>query len=186
MADQASTDGAADADPSDGRNESVNERMDRNWNEMLQELRVTQTGTQILTGFLLGIAFQAKFAELTTFQHRVYLVLVITAVLTTAMGLAPVNLHRGLFRQHAKPVVVRIAHIILQITLIGVGLVLTGTVLLIFDVVVGLREAVIAAGGTLLVLIAIALLPVILRTGSPSSRPDAQPARARRENHDQS
>ena len=137
MVERESTDGTADADPSDGRDESVNERMDRNWNEILQELRVTQTGTQILTGFLLAIAFQSKFDELTTFQHRVYLVLVITAVLTTAMGLAPVNLHRGLFRKHAKAVVVRTAHIILLITLAGVGLVLTGTVLLIFDVVVG-------------------------------------------------
>ena len=54
----------ADADRTDGRDESVNERMDRNWNEILQELRVTQTGTQILTGFLLAIAFQPKFADL--------------------------------------------------------------------------------------------------------------------------
>ena len=167
MAERASTVGAADADPSDGRDESVNERMDRNWNEILQELRVTQTGTQILTGFLLAIAFQSKFDDLTTFQLRVYLVLVITAVLTTAMGLAPVNLHRGLFRKHAKPVVVRTAHIILRITLVGVGLVLTGTVLLIFDVVLGHRDAFIAAGFTLLVVIVIAALPLILRMTSP-------------------
>ena len=186
MAERESTDGAAEADPGDGRDESVNERMDRNWNEILQELRVTQTGTQILTGFLLAIAFQSRFDELTTFQQRVYLVLVLTAVLTTAMGLAPVNLHRGLFRKHAKHVVVRIAHIILRITLVGVALVLTGTVLLIFDVVVGRRGALIAAGCTLLVLIAIALLPVMLRTVSPSSRHNPQPSRARKEDHDQS
>ena len=59
----------ADADPADGRDETVDERMDRNWNEMLQELRVTQTGTQILTGFLLAIAFQNRFAELDRFQQ---------------------------------------------------------------------------------------------------------------------
>ena len=53
--------GSADADPSDGRDESLNEKMDRNWNDILQELRVTQTGTQILTGFLLAIAFQPRF-----------------------------------------------------------------------------------------------------------------------------
>ena len=63
--------------------------MDRNWNEMLQELRVTQTGTQILTGFLLAIAFQNRFEDLTTFQHRVYLILVLAAVITTALGLGP-------------------------------------------------------------------------------------------------
>src|SRR6187551_117438 len=112
MTDQPAADVGGDVDPTDGRDETLNERMDRNWNEILQELRVTQTGTQILTGFLLAIAFQSKFDDLTTFQVRVYLILVITAVLTTATGLAPVNLHRGLFRKHAKPMVVRTAHII--------------------------------------------------------------------------
>ena len=71
-------------DLTDDRHESLNERMDRNWNEILQELRVTQTGTQIFTGFLLTIAFQSRFSELTTFQVRVYLILVTAAVLTTA------------------------------------------------------------------------------------------------------
>lgn len=141
----------ADADPTDGRDESVNERMDRNWNEILQELRVTQTGTQILTGFLLTVAFQPKFATLSSFQHHVYLILVVAAVLTTALALAPVNLHRGLFRKHAKAIVVRIAHLILRGALAGVGLVLTGTVLLIFDVVVGHRAGLLA--GSLMVVV---------------------------------
>jgi small-conductance mechanosensitive channel len=152
-----------DVDPSDGRDESLNERMDRNWNDILQELRVTQTGTQILTGFLLTIAFQPKFASLTVFQHRVYLILVVAAVLTTALGLAPVNLHRGLFREHAKVVVVRAAHIILRITLIGVAVVLTGTMLLIFDVVADRIWAYVAGGATLAFLILIAVLPLLLR-----------------------
>jgi hypothetical protein len=149
----------SDVDLNDGRDESLEERMDRNWNEMLQELRVTQTGTQILTGFLLAIAFQNRFTELSTFQVRVYLTLVIAAVLTTALALAPVNLHRVLFRKHAKEVVVEVAHILLRVTLFGVGLVLIGTVLLIFDVVLDRQSAWIAAGVTALVLIVIAVLP---------------------------
>jgi hypothetical protein len=155
--------GQADVDPSDGRNETVDERMDRNWNEMLQELRVTQTGTQIITGFLLAIAFQNRFAELDRFQVGVYLGLVCAAVLTTAMGLAPVNLHRVLFRKHAKEAIVEIAHVLLRITLVGVGIILTGTVLLIFDVVLDRRTAVIAAAVSATVLVAIAGLPHILR-----------------------
>src|SRR5919106_1548083 len=149
----------ADVDPSAGRNETLEERMDRNWNEMLQELRVTQTGTQIITGFLLAIAFQNRFAELDRFQEGVYLGLVLAAVLTTAMGLAPVNLHRVLFRKHAKEVVVQIAHILLRITLVGVGITLTGSVLLIFDVVLDRTLAVIAAAVVALGLVAIAALP---------------------------
>ena len=157
----------ADVDLSDGRNETLDERMDRNWNEMLQELRVTQTGTQIITGFLLAIAFQNRFAELDAFQRAVYLGLVLAAVLTTAMGLAPVNLHRVLFRQHAKKLIVDVAHILLRLTLAGVGVVLVGTVLLIFDVVLDRRSAVIAASGTGVVLTAIAVLPHVLRRVRP-------------------
>lgn len=74
-----------------GRDESFDERMDRNWNELLQELRVTQTGTQILTGFLLAVAFQPKFDSLTPFQRVVYLILVVSTVLITALALAPVG-----------------------------------------------------------------------------------------------
>jgi hypothetical protein len=152
-----------DVDTDDGRYESLNERLDRNWNEILQELRVTQNGAQILTGFLLAIAFQTKFDSLTEFQNDIYLVLVIAAVATTALGLAPVNLHRGLFRKHKKSVVVRTAHIILRIMLVGVGVTLTGAVLLIFDVAVGRSAALIAASITLLMVIAIAALPFALR-----------------------
>jgi hypothetical protein len=164
MTDNQGTDVTADVDPADGRDESLNERMDRNWNEILQELRVTQTGTQIFTGFLLTIAFQTRFTELTTFQVRVYLVLVIAAVLTTAFGLAPVSLHRSLFRKGAKMIIVETAHIIMRITLVGVAVMLIGTVLLIFDLVVGRNAALILAGVTLLMVIIIAVLPAVLRS----------------------
>jgi len=164
MTDNQGTDVTADVDPADGRDESLNERMDRNWNEILQELRVTQTGTQIFTGFLLTIAFQARFTELTTFQVRVYLVLVVAAVLTTALGLAPVSLHRSLFRKGAKMIIVETAHIIMRITLVGVAVMLIGTMLLIFDLVVGRNAALIVAGLTLLVVIILAVLPAVLRS----------------------
>jgi len=164
MTDNQGTDVTEDVDLADGRDESVNERMDRNWNEILQELRVTQTGTQIFTGFLLTIAFQTRFTELTTFQVRVYLVLVIAAVLTTAFGLAPVSLHRSLFRKGAKMIIVETAHIIMRITLVGVAVMLIGTVLLIFDLVVGRNAALILAGVTLLMVIIIAVLPAVLRS----------------------
>lgn len=152
----------------DGRDESPNQRLDRNWVEILQELRVTQTGTQVLTGFLLAIAFQPRFAGLAPYQQRIYVVLVVVSVLTTALGLAPVSLHRSLFRRRAKLVVVGVGHLVLRLVLLGVGLVLTGTVLLVVDVVLGLAAGLAAAAGTALVLAAIALLPLVLRVdGSP-------------------
>lgn len=119
------------------RVESDGERLDRNWNEMLQELRVVQTGSQILAAFLLTLAFQPRFAELTPFQVSVYLCLVVAAAGTTALALTPVVLHRMLFRQGAKDRVVARTNGILVASLAGVGLVLVGTLVLIFDVVLG-------------------------------------------------
>ncbi|MCW2811372.1 MAG: sodium:proton antiporter [Friedmanniella sp.] len=148
-----------DDDPADGRDETRDERMDRNWAELLQELRVTQTGTQVLTGFLLGVAFQPTFAHLSPFQRHVYLAVVATAVLTTALGLAPVNLHRAVFRQHAKQTVVQVGHVIVRAVLAGVGLVLVGVVLLVFDLALDRSAAYLAAGLTLLGVLGLALIP---------------------------
>ncbi|MET4580898.1 hypothetical protein ABIE21_000388 [Conyzicola nivalis] len=135
------------------RVETETERLERNWSEILQELRVTQTGTQILTGFLLTLAFQPRFADLSQLQIDVYLVLVVLAALTTALALAPVSLHRALFREGAKEKIVILTDRILKATLVGVALVLTGTVMLIFDVVVGPVAGFVAGGLTLLVIV---------------------------------
>ncbi|HEV7956932.1 MAG: sodium:proton antiporter [Microbacteriaceae bacterium] len=154
----------SEAGSEDGRNESENERLDRNWSEILQELRVIQTGTQIITGFLLTLAFQQRFFDLDAFQVSTYLVLVLLAGFTTALALAPVSLHRALFRQRAKDQLVRIANRLLKVVLVGVTAVLAGTVLLIFDVVVS-REAGVLAGTAMLV-VAVALgivLPIAAR-----------------------
>jgi hypothetical protein len=145
------------------RDETETDRLERNWSELLQELRVTQTGTQILTGFLLTLAFQPRFADLDQFQIDVYLVLVVLAALTTALALAPVSLHRYLFREGAKAQIVRITNAIVKATLAGVALVLTGTVMLIFDVVVGITAGFIAGGATLAVVLAVwIVLPALV------------------------
>ena len=162
MATQNSAEGNAPDGPSpDGRDETQAARLDRNWNEILQELRVIQTGTQILTGFLLTVAFQQRFSQLDGYQVFAYLSLVVLAALTTALGLTPVSLHRTLFHMKAKARIVRIANGILKITLVAVAVVLAGTVLLIFDVVVGRVAGVVAGASTLLIMLATwLLLPV--------------------------
>ena len=88
----------ADAGP-DGRSETPSERADRNWDDVLQELRVLQTGTQILTGFLLAVAFQPAFGDLTDPQRAFYLGLLVLAALSAIIALAPVAMHRSLFRR---------------------------------------------------------------------------------------
>ena len=88
------------------RHETPAERLDRNWSELLQELRVTQTGIQILTGFLLILPFQARFLDLDPALVAVFLAAVVFSALATALVLAPVAAHRLLFRRHEKDVLV--------------------------------------------------------------------------------
>lgn len=160
-----------DVAPGDGRDETENERLDRNWNEMLQELRVIQTGTQILTGFLLAAVFQSRFDNLDDYQRTVYLCLVVASILTTVFGLAPVSLHRALFRQRAKKTVVHMTDRILQFTMIGVALTLAGTGMLIFDFVLG-RGGGIAVGAAILVVIVAlwVVLPRVVNRGREAER----------------
>ena len=144
--------------------ESDRERLDRNWNEILQELRVTQTASQILTGFLLTLAFQPRFADLDSFQVTVYLTLVISAAVATTLALAPVSVHRALFRQRAKEHIVRYSNFILKLTLAMVALILTGTALLIFDVVLDRAAGLIAASATMvLALLTWLIVPLSIR-----------------------
>jgi hypothetical protein len=154
----------ADALPDDGREETESERLDRNWAELLQELRVVQTGTQILTGFLLTLVFQQRFTELDSYQVEIYLILVALSALATVLALTPVSLHRALFRLRAKPQIVRFTNVILELTLVVVGLTLTGTTLLVFDVVAGQLAGLIAGSVTLVLsALAWALLPAFVR-----------------------
>ena len=148
----AVTDGAEPG--GDGRDETFIERMDRNWEELLQELRVTQTGAQILTGFLLTVPFQQRFGDLDAYQRDVYLVLVVLAVLATVLIIAPVSLHRLLFRRRLKPQLVSAGHWFARAGLLALALVLTGATLLLFDIVVS-RQAGLVAGGAVLVVIAL-------------------------------
>ena len=141
-----------DANPGDGRDETHNERADRNWNELLQELRVTQTGTQILTGFLLTIPFQQRFADLDAYQTDLYLVLVLLAVLATALFVAPVSLHRILFRRRLKPELVTAGSRFARAGLVVLALVMAGSATLIFDVVLS-REAGLTVGITSILLL---------------------------------
>jgi len=153
-----------DVDPHDGRRETAEERADRNWSEILQELRVIQTGTQLISGFLLTVAFQPRFTSLDVVDRVVYGVLVALAAASTILGLAIVALHRSRFRRHDKPRVVTVANTMLRVMVVAVAALTVGVVLLIFDAVFG-RVAGIAAGSVaaLVVVALIAVFPNVWR-----------------------
>ena len=147
------------------RDETPLERLDRNWVDLLQELRVIQTGVQLLTGFLLILPFQARFEQLSLFQQNVYLLTLGAAVVATGFLIAPVSLHRILFRQHARELLVTASHRLALIGLALLGAAIVGAVLLIFDVVAGTATGIIAAVAALVLLISLwAGLPWIVRS----------------------
>lgn len=153
-----------DANPSDGRAESQNERSDRNWNELLQEFRVLQTGTQILAGFLLTLPFQQRFKELSDFDLTVYLVLVVFAAVITMLALSPVIMHRLLFRKGVKGQLVTTGNRILITCLAMSSLLFTGIVLFIFDFLLPAPAGIVAASIIFVfVLVLWVVLPTTLR-----------------------
>jgi hypothetical protein len=121
------------------------EQITRNWNELLQELRVMQTGVQIRTGFLLTVPFTDRFSLLDHAQRMVYLGVLVGSVVVTCLIVAPVAFHRVLFRRRMRPWLVSAANVCARIGLAGLALVSAGMVLLVFDVVVGTTAGVVAS-----------------------------------------
>jgi uncharacterized membrane protein len=113
------------------------ERITRNWDELLQELRVTQTGVQILTGFLLTVPFSQRFASLDDLQRRTYLIVLAGSVLTTGLVVAPAAFHRVLFRQHERRWLVEAANRCARASLATMALTISGVLFLAFDIVAG-------------------------------------------------
>ncbi|PXW36180.1 UNVERIFIED_CONTAM: hypothetical protein DES50_1011130 [Williamsia faeni] len=128
------------------RNETPTERLDRNWSSLLQELRVVQTGIQVLTGFLFTIPFQSLFYDQDNFFRTVYLVTLSASVGATVLLLAPASMHRILFRRHRLAELVQSAQRFALGGLILIGVAMTGVVMMVFELVVG-RIAGSVAGG---------------------------------------
>jgi Family of unknown function (DUF6328) len=163
-------DGQQDPD-GDQRDETATERADRNWDELLQELRVTQTGIQILSGFLLTLPFQQRFTSLDGPLRALFLVAVVLATLSTGLVVAPVASHRLLFRKHEKIALVNTSDRLAKVGLACLGLTIVVVLALVFGFVLGDTAGLVAGGIALVVFIALWLvLPmVILRRARPES-----------------
>jgi hypothetical protein len=141
-----------------GRDETPQERADRKWGDLLQELRVMQTGVQLLAGFLLTLPFQEKFEDLDEFQRDFYLVLVALAGVTTALVLTPVAAHRTLSGRQVKERLVSTAGKIASLALGAVSLLVVAITTFIFDVVVDRTWAVVVGAAMAAVLVALLVL----------------------------
>ncbi|CAL9350970.1 DUF6328 family protein [Streptomyces sp. enrichment culture] len=107
-----------------GRNETEEERADRMWTELIQEVRVAQMGVQILFGFLLTVVFQPKYESLSDTDQTIYLITVVLGAVTTGALIGPVSLHRLVSGRRVKPQAVRWAS---RLTVLGLVLLLATT-----------------------------------------------------------
>jgi hypothetical protein len=117
-----------------GRDETEEERADRMWGELIQEVRVAQTGVQILFGFLLTVVFQPKYDRLADTDQVIYIVTVVLGACATGALVGPVSLHRVVAGRRVKPHAVRLAS---RMTFVGLVLLLatmTSSLLLILRV----------------------------------------------------
>jgi hypothetical protein len=140
-------------DPSDtGRHETEKERLDRNLNELLGELRVALPGVQVLFAFLLAVPFNQGFSKATGFQKDIYLVTLLLTAMATALLIAPSAYHRLEFRQNDKKHIVFVAN---RFAIVGFGFLaaaMSSAVLLVTDYLFGTTTAVICTAGAAVVL----------------------------------
>ena len=120
-----------------GREETDDQRLDRNLGELLQELRVALPGVQVLFAFLLAVPFQQNFSKITPFEKDVYFATLLCTAISAALLISPSAYHRLTFHLQQKRQLVFLAN---RLTIAGLGflaLAMTGAVTLITDVLFG-------------------------------------------------
>jgi hypothetical protein len=136
-----------------GREETEEERLDRNLGELLQELRVALPGVQVLFAFLLAVPFQQHFSAVTPFQEKVYFATLLLTALSAALLISPSAYHRMTFRLQQKSHLLFLAN---KLAIAGLGclaLAMTGAIMLITDFLFGTVATVITSTGAFLVFV---------------------------------
>lgn len=155
------------------RGETLLARADRNMVEMLQELRVAQTGVQILFAFLLSLSFTDRFGRIDAMQRWTYVVTLLMTTVTLGLFVAPAAVHRLLFGRRVKPAVVRVGQRLFLAGLVALALTLTGAVLLVLDVAVGRSLAVPVTAGVGVMLVGLwFVLPISVLRRAQREEPD--------------
>jgi hypothetical protein len=146
------------------REESEEERLDRNLIELLNELRVALPGVQVLFAFLLTVPFTQRFASLTQTQEKVYYATLLAAAMSALLLIAPSAHHRINFRQQDKAYIVFLAN---RLTIAGLAFLagaMSGVVWLITDLLYGSAATAIATSATALSFAALwYVVPVVRR-----------------------
>jgi hypothetical protein len=146
--------------------ETPAERADRNFGDLLQELRVAQTGVQILFAFLLTLPLQSRFETLDDWERNVYVAALLFSAVATVFMIAPVAYHRALFARRMKPQVVLVASRFAVGGLLFLSLAICCSVNLVLDLVLGRGPALaVSIGLGVVLLVTWVLYPLLTRSG---------------------
>ena len=163
-----------------GRDETEDERLDRNLGELLQELRVALPGVQVLFAFLLAVPFQQHFTQISSFEKRVYFGTLLCTAISAALLISPSAYHRLTFRYQQKHSLVDIAN---RLTIAGLGflaLAMTGALMLISDVLYGSVATAIVGACAIVMFVGLwYLLPLRRRISLGRRRPPPDRPRGR-------
>src|SRR4051812_5653295 len=129
------------AGPLPHRDETDTERLDRNLIELLQEVRVVQTGVQVLFAFLLTVPFSSRFDAITGFQRGAYFTALVGAAAASVLLIAPTALHRVLFRMGQKAYMVEMSNRLALGGLASTAVAMIAVMLLVSDVMFGTGAA---------------------------------------------
>ena len=124
------------------REEGEAEALDRHWHEILQELRLAQTGTQIMFAFLLTIGFTTPFQASDDFTYALYAATLVTTAIAMGLFLAPVAFHRVVSQERLRDRMVPIADRLASVGLLFLVAAIAGALLLALDVVMGRGAAI--------------------------------------------
>ena len=113
--------------------ETEDERLNRQLDQLLQELRVAMPGIQVLFAFLLAVPFQQRFAQVSDFQRDVYFVTLLASAVASALFIAPTAYHRVMFERHDKPRLIAISSRFALGGLAALAVAMNGAVLLVTD-----------------------------------------------------
>jgi predicted neutral ceramidase superfamily lipid hydrolase len=133
---------------SDGRNETSDERLDRELIELLNELRVALPGVQVLFAFLLTLPFTQRFEVISTTQENVYFAMFCTTIVSTAMFMTPTAFHRLRWRRSDKERMLEISNRTAIAGIAFLALSMCGAAYLIADVLFGAGGAAATVAGT--------------------------------------
>jgi hypothetical protein len=126
--------------------ESDKQRLNRNLDQLLQELRVVLPGVQVLFAFLLAVPFSARFGDVDDFERDVYFVALLLSAIAVAFLMAPTIQHRILFRRDEKAYLVSLGSMLTIAGMTALALAIVLSIVLVAHFLFGTGAAWLAGG----------------------------------------